>query len=201
MNDSLCIFTANADDILIASGARVGITVNSYSCQWKGYVTGKLREGVKFLQGRTEQFAMWIDGMDTLILKPEVDILARLQAYGFTVVIAAEATCWPDEHLAGKYNQMLPQPRYLNAGGFIGLRGEVMTAMHAAIQCAEGDEDDQRAWTKAYLAGMLPNVQIDGARQIFCSEGDGNTEKADPCTRHFNGRAPGREEYWGKVNA
>lgn len=192
----LCIFTANADPLLIASAERHGLTVHSYSPDpWIGYVNGKLREGVKFLQSRTEPYAMWVDGADSLILKPEHDILARIHSIGFPVLIAAERNCWPDASRAEVYPEApRGRPKYINAGGFIGLRGDVMTAMHTAVREAV-NEDDQLAWTIAFTCRLLPTVQIDHGRLIFCSEGDGDTGDADPCVRHWNGRTPGRAEY------
>ncbi len=197
---SLCVFTADADSLLLASAAKAGIAIKYYNInQWPGYVTGKLREGVKFLSGQTEEFAMWVDGHDSLILKSESEIIARLQSMGFPLLISAERTCWPDAHRASEFKSVSGMPQFPNAGGFIGLRSEVLTAMHQAIQCAT-DEDDQRAWTTGILSGII-QVQIDHARRIFCSEGDGGAAVADPCVRHWNGATPGRGEFWGKINA
>lgn len=192
----LLIFSCNADELLIASGKRVGIEVQSYSPIWKGYVDGKLRHGIEFLEPRTEEFAMFLDGADTLLLKSEAEILARLTV---PVLIAAERTCWPDAELGDRF-PYADHPRFPNAGGYIGKRTELIAAMKTVLQWATG-EDDQRAWTAALLAGVLPNVRIDHERRIFCSQGDWDTEKADPCSRHYNGRVPGRQEFWEALNA
>jgi hypothetical protein len=174
---------------------------------WKGYVAGKLREGVKFLATRSEPFAMWVDSNDSLVLQPEDEIVARLSVAGFPVMIAAEETCWPDASRSDDYYAKtkglvyMTGPRFINAGGFIGPIGDVMTAMNTALSCSTG-EDDQRAWTTAYLAGLLPSVQIDHARRIFSCVGDGDSAvRSDSCVRHWNGRMGGRDKYWEDICA
>ncbi len=195
----LCIFTANADALLLASAACHGLTVHSYSPNpWKGFTSGKLRDGAAFLQAQDCHIAMWTDGGDSLILKPESVILERISALGLPVLISAERNCWPDIHMSDKYPENPPgSPRHLCAGGFIGPKDLVLAAMYTAIREAV-DEDDQRAWTAALTAGLLPSVQIDYGRYIFCSEADGDTAGADPCVRHWNGKVLGREDFWKK---
>lgn len=195
---NLCVFTTGTDYSLLRQSAEsVMITLQTYDCHWVGYVTVKLREAVKFLQGVQEEYIMWVDAHDTLILKPEDEILARYHALGSPVVIAAEATCWPDADLSAKYPQA-PSPRFLNAGGYIGNRHQLLTVLHTVLQNnPPGNEDDQRAWTSTFLAGMLPDVQIDHARRLFSCVGDGESAlAADTCVMHWNGKLPGRQEYW-----
>ncbi len=180
----LCVFTANADDLLIASASRVGIIVQSYQTLNHGFVTDKTRKGIAFLETRTEPYALWTDGTDSLILKSETEILSRFSG---GILIAAENNCWPD---AGRYG-----PPFLNAGGYMGVRQELIVALRAVLGVA-ADEDDQRAWTTAYIGGLIPGLVIDSERRVFCSESGGDTADADPCIRHFNGRVPGRKEYW-----
>lgn len=197
---SLCLFTTGADELLRQSCQHHGVTLHEYPepKPWPGFTTGKLRRGIEFLMSRTEQYAIWIDGGDTLVLKPSEEIEARLAAMGMPVLIAAEKTCWPDADVKYPDRMMLPgMPRFINAGGYGGLRVDLVGAMHVALSRAEG-EDDQRAWTAAYVQGVLPGVQIDHGRRVFCSEGDGDTGGADPCFRHWNGKVPGRDEFWSK---
>lgn len=191
----LIVFSCNADPLLVESAERNGIALKSYSPRWRGHVDGKLREGVKFLLAQPEPYAMFVDGHDSLILKPEDEILARLAALGSPLLIAAERNCWPDEEAADKYPED-PDPRFLNSGGYIGTRAELLTAMHTAILWSDG-EDDQRAWTRAYLGGAL-NIQIDHGRRIFQSMGDGGA-LGDVCVGHWNGRVSGRKELWGAL--
>jgi hypothetical protein len=198
----LCVFTTGADDLLIESGKRVGIEVHNYPCApFPGYVTGKLKRGVEFLKTRNEKYAMWVDGRDSLILKP-ASYIQRFCPLLPSVMVASEHNCWPDQIAARYYSDWFRNTRtYLNAGGFLGYRNCLIRAMMEVISCAEdGDEDDQRAWTTAFLRGTPTTIGIDQSRRVFCSEGDGDTQSADPCVRHWNGRVPGRQEFWEALN-
>lgn len=205
---NLAVFTTGTNlDLLRASCERVMITLHTYeSNPWKGYVSGKLRDGIKFLETNPAPYVMWVDGNDSLILQPEDVILSRLHALGDPVVISGEHHCWPDQSRDIDYAKLFQRKLcsvgylYLNAGGFIGPIQDVMTAMHVALAAAT-DEDDQRAWTTAYLEGLLPDVQIDHGRWMFSSVGDGKSaEVAQSCAKHWNGRVPGREGYWRQLN-
>ena len=188
----LLVFSANPDALLLESGRRVGIDIVSYTPNpWKDYVNGKLRCGAGFLRGRTEPFAMWLDGYDSLILKSEAEILARLSA---PVLISAERNCFPDPERAAEFPDTGTLPRFPCAGGYIGRREELIAAMEIVLSMATTG-DDQRAWTAAYLAGAVPGLAIDHERRIFHSMGDGEPV-GDSCTVHFNGRIPGRDEWW-----
>ncbi len=205
MSSQLLVFTTGNDlDLLQQSANSVMITISEYHVPWSDYVQVKLRGGINHILNtvytRPKPYVMWVDGHDSLILKPEDEILARLDALGNPVLIAAEANCWPDAELAGKYPES-PSPRFLNAGGFIGPIERVMTAMHTALSYADSG-DDQRAWTKAYLDKALPEVQIDHARRIFACASDGDAAlKADTCCLHWNGKLPGRGEYWNECQS
>src|SRR5437899_2571729 len=101
----LCVFTTGTDlDLLKQSCSRVNITLHEYMSTFKGYVSGKLRDGIKFLEGRTEPYIMWVDGNDSLIVKSETAILNRLSSMGNSMLISAEMTCWPDDHKKFDYS-------------------------------------------------------------------------------------------------
>ena len=189
---NLLVFSANADPQLIEPGARFGIEVRPYSpTPWKDYVNGKLRCGIEFLRTRAGPVATFLDGYDSLILKPEAEILARLSA---PVLISAERNCFPDPERAAEFPDTGTLPRFPCAGGYIGRREELIAAMETVLSMATTG-DDQRAWTAAYLAGAVPGLAIDHERRIFHSMGDGEPV-GDSCTVHFNGRIPGRDEWW-----
>ena len=201
MSNLLVFSTGSNVDLFVKSCQRLGITPELYDAKWTGYVTVKLREGVKFLTSRLrrEQYCMWVDSNDSLVVKPEDEILARLHAVGDSILISAEKNCWPDADLATKYPKLeIPPhlPHFINAGGFIGPISTVLTAMHTAIAYATS-EDDQRAWTAAYLAKAIPDLQIDYHRRLFSCVADGEDAlKANTCVLHFNGRVGGRNEYY-----
>ena len=195
----LLVFSADPDRLLIESATRVGIAVKSYiSNPWIGWTSGKLKDGIAFLSQQSEPYALWVDGHDSLILKPEDEIMRFVPESG--VLVAAEKNCWPDNAIAGKYDlvnrsqRRLDDPQYLNAGGYCGRRDELIRTMRFVLELANGDENDQAAWAQAFLAGT--EITIDHQRHIFCSEGDGGTANADPCVRHWNGKIPGREDFF-----
>lgn len=192
----LLVFTANPDDLLLQSARRVGIEIAAYTPNpWGDFVNGKTRRGAEFLRTRTEPFAMWTDGYDSLILKPEADILSILTA---PVLISAERNCFPDSHRAEEFPDTGSLPRFLCAGCYIGRREELIAALEVVLSLATTG-DDQRAWTSAYLAGAVPGLKIDHERRIFHSMGDGDPV-GDSCVIHFNGRVPGLREFWEARN-
>jgi hypothetical protein len=201
MSDLLVFTSGDNTSLLRRSCEAVGIALAEIVAPWTDYVDIKLRKAIDFLIGRPEPYCMWVDGNDTLVLKSESEILARLHALGDPVMTAAECNCWPDPDKAEVYLDLIryyltDQPLYINAGGFIGPKHNLLTVMHTVLSVAKTG-DDQRAWTDAYLAGMIPQMQIDHGRHIFSCAGDGKQAlMADTCMMHFNGHVPGREEYW-----
>lgn len=195
----LCVFTTGTDlDLLRQSCVDVGIALQTYEVHpHKGYTSTKIDGAIKFLKSRTEPYVMWVDGHDSLVLKPESDIFDRLGECDNSCLISAEMTCWPDSDLAELYSLSFRcVPRYINAGGYIGPRSVIIQTLETILAGAL-TEDDQREWTRAYLAGLIPNVGIDHARLIFASIGDGEAAlHADSCVKHWNGRVPGRQEYY-----
>lgn len=194
----LCVFTAGNDLALLrASCERVGITLHEFDGTWTTFLDIKVRRARKFLEGRTEEFAMWMDGHDSLVLKPERVILARaLCNFATPVVVAAESNCFPDADAAERYPLIDEKlPRFLNAGGWIGARLALIETLKYIEDTARTD-DDQREWTRAYLERGLP-IGLDHRRHVFACVGDGvGAMDADPCTAHWNGRIGGRQEYW-----
>jgi hypothetical protein len=195
----LLVFTTGADgklDLTRESCAAVGITLRTFPAPWVGYVTTKLRPAIPFLQSRREPFAMWIDGHDSLVLQPEHEIMRRYTARGASILFSAERDCWPDKDLANMYPEA-PDPKYLNAGGFIGLREDLIAAMLNTL-AFPNTEDDQRSWVLTYLMGKA-DIKLDHGRRVFASLGDGDASRdCDSCVKHWNGKVPGREEFWNE---
>lgn len=201
MSSNLFVFTTGKDTSLLRESAKsVNITLHEYpNPPWTSFLDIKLRKGLVYLSQqlpfRKEELVMWVDGDDSLILKPEHDIVARYMAFGGEhILMSAENSCWPDETLASKFPEVA-QPRYLCAGGFIGPKNLVMAAMAQVIMDAKGD-NDQLEWTRSYLAKTI-HLQLDHTRRIFANISDGEAAlKADSCVKHWNGKLPGRKEYW-----
>lgn len=194
----LCVFTTGNPEkveLLRRSCSEVGIELQTFDSPWRGYVSTKLRPAIPFLRSRHEQMAMWIDGNDSLILRGKEEILYRWGMMAVGLLISTESNCWPDAHLESKYPAH-DRPRFLNAGGFIGPTPLVITAMEIVAAVAD-DEDDQRAWTKAFLGGHLPFAGLDYRRRIFASVSDGSESlEADSCVKHWNGKTGGRQEFY-----
>ena len=199
----LCVFTAGQDLALArASCERVGIRLQEFDGKWSTFSEIKLVRARKFLETRGEKFAMWIDGHDSLLLQDEETILRRYHAIGRPVVVSAERSCHPDPERAESY-PVAPTgwPRFLNAGGWIG-RTEDLISVLDRVRRADPVDHDQRAWTTALLAGILPEVTLDYARRIFACVGDGpGIMSADTCVMHWNGGVAGRDRYWKALQA
>lgn len=192
----LCVFTAGNDLALARQSCeRVGIRLQEFDGKWSTFSDIKLVRARAFLETRAEEYAMWIDGHDSLVLEGEDEILRRFRALRFPVVVSAEQNCFPDPELAEQY-PVARDPRYICAGGWIGRRTSLIDVLRR-ISLHDSTDHDQRAWTKAFLAGVLPEVQIDYGRKIYASVGDGDEAlTSGACVMHWNGRVPGREEFW-----
>jgi hypothetical protein len=77
---------------------------------------------------------------------------------------SAEANCWPDQRLASQYPQCDTRYRYLNAGAWWG-RADAYCEMVERFGLLSGVDDDQRAYTRAYLHGA--GIELDH-RQSMC---------------------------------
>ena len=165
----------------------------------KDYVTTKVRRVIQWLEQTNCEYVMWIDGHDSLVLKQQEDIISMFSSDATNV--AVERSCWPTPGLADCYpvEMVRNAPRFINAGGYGGDAVEVICTLRKVLLHATTG-DDQLAWTKAFLH-KAESITLDYERYLFCSEGDGDTASADPCVRHWNGRVPGREEFWEKWKA
>lgn len=210
----LCVFSVGEDlSLLEESCRRVMITLQRYHyAKFEGLAHAKIDLAIDFLQSRPEKLCMFLDGHDTLLLEGEDEIFARFNAYSAEVMIATESTCWPDEEYSPLYDKHLQlhsmsaviRNKYINSGGWIGERGALLTTLHQVRaynkEVLLNQQDDQRAWTRAYLAGMLPHLTLDYGRRFFTSLGDGiKPEFTVSASLHWNGRTPGREEYWNTL--
>lgn len=198
----LFVFTNNGDELLIKSGERNSIEIcNRVSSFGEDYVSTKLRRGMETLKthGIELPYAMWVDGLDTLILYNADAIIRRLHSAlttGHTMLIAAERNCWPDQERAVEYPLALDSKQaYINSGCFAGETFAMLRAMEIVAERAT-DENDQRAWTAAFLAGQLPFVQVDADRRLCVCQSDGRDYDTSPPVIHWNGRTPGRAEFF-----
>jgi len=144
---------------------------------------------------------MWVDGNDSLILKPITRILDQYtwSVSSAKILIAAEANCWPDSSLMDQY-PFGAEPRFINSGGWIGPTS-LLVAILCRLSTLATTEDDQLEWTKLFLSGVK-GIAIDHGRRVFASISDGQAAlDCDSCVKHWNGRVPGREEYYERFAA
>ncbi len=201
MTKKLQIFTTGRESgigLTFESALAFGVPIAVYAANWTTYVDVKLRQGLSFARGLDAENLMWLDGNDSLVLVPPEQILAWHKLLGGGLILATEANCWPDADLAHLYPTVpAGVPRFLNAGGFIGPKDYVIETMTKVLEGAR-DGDDQRAWTKWFT--FQRGGVLDYGRRIFASVADGpHALQSGACTLHFNGRTPGREEFWTRV--
>lgn len=212
MSDLTIFSTGFNTKLLQESAHHFSVPLLTFPNRWTDWVGVKLELPLRYLSDmvniRPSDILMWLDGDDTLVCANSKEILDRHRALGSPFLMAAEINCWPDEDLKEKYprNCCTPDanfPRYINAGGFIGTTTEVLSAMHLCSRMAKelNTRNDQLAWHHLFIqqSGGVGDLQIgiDYGRRIFASIGDGvRALMADSCTKHWNGKTPGREEYW-----
>jgi len=214
MND-LLVFTCNYGDLTQTALLRRSCELVNIDLQifggggWPGYRQGKLVRAIDFLKTRTEPFALYTDGHDSIVLHDAAVILDKFQRIGTSIVVSAEKNCWPDARLAGHY----PYPqlpfhnspwKFINAGGWMGNRLALIEFLSVA-DTYNGDnlEDDQRCWTDAFLYNHAwrPLIHVDAGCRIFQTMGGvGGHELGPngenlithqfPSVLHFNGRTP-----------
>lgn len=195
---NLCLFTTGNDlGLLRQSCTRAGIELQAYNTNphvWKDFLTTKLSWGLQFLRTRTEEYAMWVDGHDSLVIQPEEEILQRFMDTEADVLISGETNCWPSKEFESSFRA--GGACYPNSGGYIGYCDALIAAMEEVIRVGDPGNDDQGAWHRAIATGHV-DAEIDTERWIFASVGDGEEAlMADSCVKHWNGRTPGREEWW-----
>ncbi len=203
---NLCVFSSGHNtDLARKSCERVGIDLQIYPREpFTNFFDIKVRGAFEFLMNRPEEYAMWIDCHDSLVLKPEAVILGRLKIMDAGVVIGGELNCYPEPSWAGDYKYLSNDLLFICAGGWVGKRGDIIRLLDVLLKnpgSAGGGNCDQRAWSRCFLDGLMPGLIIDHPRQFFASMCDGAeiAMKGDACVAHFNGHVAGREEMWERV--
>lgn len=193
----LIVFSTGETALLAESCARFTVPFFDYRAGWQGFVETKTRAGLKAVEKLSAEFVMWTDGNDSLVLACEDRIVRGFEESGAKVLIAAERNCYPDADIAHRYPEVPDGlPRFINAGGYMGRRSDLMQMMRVVLDNAVTG-DDQREWTKVYLAGLVPGLKLDHERRVFACIADGQDAiKCDAPIKHWNGRVEGRKEYW-----
>ncbi len=220
---SLLVFTMNYSrppvdwSLLIRSGKRVGIEIASYGegLGWpNSYGQAKIVDALGFLTERSEDIVLYTDSQDSFIARPAVDILAGYErAVSPQILLQAEKNCYPEREWGYDYPEVATPWRFICAGGWMGRRESLLQALDE-IHCGElfkiNSHCDQRLWTDWYLRfpGAQARAKLDTNCEVFQSmagtgemedDGRNGVTKTYPSVIHFNGRVPGREEWYGKV--
>lgn len=178
---------------------------------WPGYVKGKIVRLREELRKLDHDFVMVVDGYDTFLSRPMLGaehLATLLSILGGRVLIAAEVSCYPVEGLIDKFPPTITPYRYVNAGGFVGHREDVMEVLSQLLTYESGD-DDQARWSYALVDG-LEGVVIDSRCRVFQSMAGAATHMkldsgrriknimtgSSPVVAHFNGRSGGIEEWY-----
>ncbi len=206
---NLTVFTAAYDgqhtqlDLLRESCTLLGVELHRYgSGGYPGWKQAKVDDGIKFLDALpgTVDLAMWVDGFDSLLLHGTQEIVARYNALPGgpkKVVVATEHACWPDSHRAEEFIPVVSGNRFPNAGGYIGPPALLAETLSIVRSYTPG-ENDQSGWIGAILSGDVPWVVMDRTSRLYQSM-NSPKPKEPACVLHWNGKVPGREEFWKSV--
>src|SRR5574340_640 len=132
---------------------------------------------------------LWVDAFDAFVMATVEDIVFRWHNLGCPpMVFSAEKNCWPDPYLADYY-PATPSPwKFINAGTWFAQVGYLRDVLKTLLSQFKEDDNDQRIWTSAFLAGLLPGSVIDTERKIFQTMWGTEIYEVDsPCVVHYNG--------------
>jgi hypothetical protein len=148
-------------------------------------------ETMKLIQEtRAFTHVLWADGFDTFVCRTELRFHFAWDQLGSPpLVLSAEKNCWPDPDKAAEYPASDSPYRFINAGTWMGQIDYLVDVITKMLAVEWPDGNDQRAWTDAYLGGLLPGAVIDTERQIFQTMW--GTERhevnTDASVIHYNG--------------
>lgn len=167
---------------LLRSAERVGveITVFGKGLKWPGYVGAKLRDFADVVEMSDAEVILYVDGADTIFVHGSGQIMEDFRASGASLLFAADRQCYPHVQLKQFFKDRF-HCRYphICAGGFIGYRSKLITALDAMAQNIEGycakynlvgahANDDQGMWQIALVEGDV-EYDIDTKQRIFAS--------------------------------
>lgn len=212
----LCVFTCNydipfVDSVLLQRSAEtLGMELHAYgSGNFPGFGIGKVRDAITFLQARDERYCLYTDCSDAFIARADImDAYDRVGAPD--ILLSGETNCYPDADRAGEYPASDSPWKYINAGGWMGERSRVLEALEEIWDFTEDKTCDQRMWTRWFLGfhEAQSRAKIDTVCHVFqtgFSEGQISDKGVNlvtgnsPCVFHFNGRVPGRREWYYKL--
>jgi len=157
--------------IFEASARRMGLPVVKFAegLPWPGnYRDGKLWPALACARSlpSTVTHVLFADAGDSVAVAGSEEILQKFHALCSegSILISGEKNCHPAQELAAFYPYSRTQWRFVNAGGWMGRRADVQRALEWVCQVPH--EDDQLAWTLAFLHQAVP-LAIDEDCEIF----------------------------------
>lgn len=157
---------------LIRSCARFGIQIHIFGFDqyWHSLYHTKMMStlfGLLSLQDEYDR-VLFMDSVDTIWVRP-LDEFAHLADSFSGVIVNAERTCWPDVNLANRYPSCSTDYKYLNSGLFTGKMKDIIDCLNKVRNIGPVyNNDDQGAWTIAYLNGLI-NINLDSNCVLFQS--------------------------------
>lgn len=127
-----------------------------------------LREELQTGDYKDDDVILFTDSYDVMLIAPAEEILTQFQLSGAKILFSAEPFCWPDESLAEQYPVVQRGKRFLNSGGFIGYKKDVLNLIKD-IKFQDND-DDQLIYTKLYLdedVRAANGIKLDSRVTIF----------------------------------
>ncbi len=173
---------------------------NDYYSKLFFYKTIKLVRELEKI-ANTTQHILFLDALDTAIIKDKQTILERFNSFNCDIVLGAEKGLWPVTEFTSQYQNInvTHDTKYLNSGTYIGKTEKIIEALHRIIAFGRDKVlEDQGAWTRLFLSNEM-NIKIDYDRKLFFSTHESKEKlvleegqfkgfmDTDPCVVHDNG--------------
>lgn len=179
---------------------------------WPGLLNGKIINLRREIERLPTDYVLVCDASDAFFVGGEDSILSRFIEMQAPVVISAEKRCWPQSSLASYFPQVDTPWKYLNSGGYIGRKWDVvnllryleaMTVDESMFRSRDWDVDQFRL-SLVYI-DSISSIKLDTRCEIFQTMGDLAKDEISwkggfcrnlvtntfPLVVHYNGHAPG----------
>lgn len=195
---------------IIDSCEHLGINLQLYGLgePYLGLRDAKVAQLIKNLDKLDTEYVMISDSNDVLFVRTANEILSRYHELRRPVIFAAEKQCFPQPLMADCYPKISTPWKYLNGGGYIGKKEDILAMLVAALKLkphpsnlyrSRDWECDQFLFAQLLIEGY--GITLDTSCSIFQCVGDiteDEYEKADPCLYHYNGHSKGIVEQYNK---
>jgi hypothetical protein len=158
---------------LKATCAMQGLDLIAIICHQATFVNNRVKDDLLkryLLEFDDEEIIMFSDGYDTLLLAGQEEILEKFYRSESDLLVSAEANCFPEKSLAGRYPACDTIYRYLNCGGFIGKVAAIKEFLFRDLADPGSGHawSNQYIWTQKYLQDTR-KIKLDTRCEIFCT--------------------------------